>query len=82
MPVHTFAKALRRARATAAAAAVVSLFAATAAAASVTFDLTKPSFQTFDSSTGETLTSDRGTTATMRAFAAAGNLQSTGTQDQ
>ena len=61
--------------------AAAAAFAATAAAAPVTFDLTKPFFLTFDSATGETLTSDRGTSATMRAFAAAGNLQSTGTQD-
>ena len=63
-------------------AAVAVLTAHAASALSVNFDLTKPAFQTFDSFNGETLTSDRGTTATMRAFAAAGNLQSTGTQDK
>ena len=62
--------------------AIAALFAHSAAAIPVTFDLTKPSFITFDSLNGETLTSDLGTTATMRAYASAGNLQSTGTQDE
>ena len=62
--------------------AIPVLFATSAAAVPVTFDLTKPSFITFDSAAGETLTSDLGTTAIMRAYAAAGNLQSTGTQDE
>ena len=61
--------------------AIPALFATSAAAVPVTFDLTKPSFILFDSANGETLTSDLGTTATMRAYSGLGNLRLTGTQD-